>query len=58
MEALQAIKYQHYISVEYLPPRFIMEFGVPPEFYDTYAEETIRTLKSAWDRAKERHSSP
>jgi sugar phosphate isomerase/epimerase len=51
MAALQAIAYRHYVSVEFLPPRFIFEHGAPPEFYDPYPAETIAALRHAWKAA-------
>ncbi len=52
MRALQRIGYAHYLSAEFLPPRFIFEHGSPPEFYDPYCLQTITVLKQAFDAAK------
>ena len=48
MRALRELDYRHYLSVEYLPPRFIFEFGVPEEFVESYPAETIATMRRAW----------
>lgn len=47
--ALQESGYQHYLSVEYLPPRFVFEFGVPEEYVHSYPAETIATMRQAWE---------
>lgn len=51
-QALREIDYQHYLSVEYLPPRFIFEFGVPEEFVETYPAETIAMMRRAYSNSK------
>ncbi len=48
MRALREIDYRHYQSVEYLPPRFVFEFGVPEEFVEPYTMETIAAMRRAW----------
>jgi sugar phosphate isomerase/epimerase len=52
MAALQACGYEHYLSAELLPPRFIFERQVPAEFYSHYPAETIAVLKRAWYAAQ------
>jgi sugar phosphate isomerase/epimerase len=52
MQALGKVGYAHYLSAEFLPPRYISESGSPPEFFDPYCAQTIARLKQAVEAAK------
>jgi sugar phosphate isomerase/epimerase len=52
-DALVSIGYRRALSVEYMPPRHIFETSVPSEYYEPYAEQTIRVLRAGWASANE-----
>lgn len=52
MTSLHSIHYRGPISVEYLAPKAVVQEGVPLEYYDQYAQETIAVLRESWNRTK------